>query len=111
MSEAPAARPARAPAKVQAHWLMGDGRPACLEKRPKASVPESGFVAAPFCGACLAALMPFRLHGMHLWEGRCLPPDMRPSEALAVLRETPWVVFFDLSSPAGPDTWWFETDS
>ncbi len=97
-------------ATVLAHWLMSDGRPMCLTDRIDATVPlGDGFVAAPFCGACLVTLVSTRLHGEFLWEGRCLPPDMRPSEALDALRGTAWASMFDLTATASTDTWWFET--
>lgn len=95
---------------VRVHWVMGDGRPVCLYDGERRSLPDDERAATPFCGACLIVLVHLRVHSELMWE-TCAPPDLRPSQAIELLRGTAWEGMFSLDAPAGTDTWWFETAS
>lgn len=91
-------------AQVRAHWELRDGRTACL-------VPGLDIVehegAAPTCGACVAVLAFLGFDADEVWDG-WTPPAESPSEALALLRGTPWAQMFSTDRPEGPDVWWFQ---
>ncbi len=93
----------------RAHWELRDGRPACLVEGLPLVDAEVADLDAPSCGACVAVLAFLGFDPDDVWRGWTLPVE-RPSQALAALRGTPWAQMFSTDSPAGEDTWWFETE-
>jgi hypothetical protein len=95
--------------KQRRHWVLRDGRTACLVEGVPVLPEELRDKEAPTCGACVLVLAFLGLDADALWANWRAPRE-KPAQALRMLRGTPWAAMFATDSLSGPNTWWFETE-